>query len=349
MTVAAAPFRSGPYAGDGVIVLFTVTFVVQDEEALAVYVKDLNGLVTKKTKDVDYTIEFVANHFVRFTTAPLSTDTVLILNEEAYLQDTDFTIGDSVDLASLQTTVDRLARQVKQLLEIQNRALRFEKFSTKTELEIAAPAAADDGRAVVYDAASDSYSHATLTSAGTLSVSSYAETLLDDASASAAQATLGLVPDTNVTASSTFDTHVADLDAHSKFSVLQPPQGVIDLTTSASVAFQTVVATTTGGDVARYVILRVRILLYHQTQAVSGGRSVIVRLRQQGDISTGNSIINVDAVIPDESFLEPTIINVERTVFVPVSSGSQSWQYEIAQTNGVGTNQIEIVQEGYIT
>jgi len=149
-------------AGDAVEVDFTIPgdIIVDDSTEVLVYVKDENVDPTTETLQVensDYTLTGAAdvNSFhttVTFTTAPASTDKVLIIRSLPLTQTLDANANSSLSLLDHETAYDRIVAQVQQLQEQLDRSIKLPLTSSTTGLELPEPVA---GKTVIWNTAAD--------------------------------------------------------------------------------------------------------------------------------------------------------------------------------------------------
>ena len=188
------------YDCDGSTTTFPFTFAISELGDIVVYLMDSDGAVTTLTVDVDYTVsssDYMAGGNVETTTAYASGNTLIVFRSPSKVQSTDWVDGDALPAASIEDAVDKLTMQVQELYDIVGRCLRVPPSDDSIP---DLPSAAN--RASKY-VACDSEGDPTLTSVieeGEVSISAFAETLLDDANAAAARTTLGeydLIIDSN--------------------------------------------------------------------------------------------------------------------------------------------------------
>lgn len=350
MTVGVSFRRAGPFDGDGSTTSFAFpTFTVPETTDLFVYLEDSAGSVTLQTLDSQYTVDLV-NQTVDFVVAPASGERVLILADEAYLMETDFTIGSSVDLSSLQGAVDDLSRQAQQLRERIRRAVLLEKFSEKTDLEIVDPTSSDDGRVLTWDDTLQHYKHTTVTDASSITTTAYGESVVAAADAAANRVLLSLVPDTDVPSQATYDAHIADTALHNKVVMLANPFVVLNESGDTNFGFTSFdldsdPSIIQGTDVPQTAILRVR-LFDQQADNAAGNRTLEVEIRPGGSAET--TVQKVQTVIPNNIATGRAQADVERTVFVSLDA-AKTFEYAVATVEETTDAIQQIWLEGYIT
>lgn len=187
MTVAASTARN-QYSGNGSAKVFAYTFKVFAESDLVVTVKDALGNETVKTLNVDYTVSGVgsdAGGNVTFITAPASGETVTLTGDIPYSQSLDLVSRSEFDAEVIEDALDKTTRLLQQIREVLNRTIKLPVSSSVTDMQLPNP---DNGKFLGW-ADGELANLALQTTA--LSVSAYAQTLLDDANAAAARVTLG--------------------------------------------------------------------------------------------------------------------------------------------------------------
>lgn len=195
MPVQAAT-RVNRSTGNGVTTVFPYTFKLISQSHIRVTV---DGVV--KTITTDYTVSGVGDAGggnVTFTTAPANLAAVVLSGNAPYSRSTDYVRNGSFQEETVDNDFDLAVILIQQLDERQGRAIAIPiDDATGTDVEL--PVAADRAsKYLAFDA--DGNPVATSGTSSVIVVSTFAETLLDDANAAAAQATLGLVIGTDVQA-----------------------------------------------------------------------------------------------------------------------------------------------------
>lgn len=127
MTVPSETNRSGPYNGNGSTTVFDYQFRIVDENHLRVVLTDALGIETDLAIDTDYIVSDVGDEAggqIALTTAPAVDETVTILRDVPFVQETDLqnqgayyaeTVEDALDLAAMrdQQLDERVSRSLK--------------------------------------------------------------------------------------------------------------------------------------------------------------------------------------------------------------------------------------------
>lgn len=198
MTVPTTVGRGGPYTGDGATSAYNVGFHFQADADLDVTVTSTADVETTLTLNTHYTVTGAGDQSGGTITlissyANLTTGYILVIRLKPALNNsTSFVNGGKVSNAQIQTFVDRLSqRDIRQQDEL-DRCLKLPTQETGTSAKtVIGDATARASKYLGFD----SSGNPTLTSSvssGSLNVSAYGETLLDDLSADAAQTTLGI-------------------------------------------------------------------------------------------------------------------------------------------------------------
>ncbi len=171
--------------------VFAYTFRIDDGDHIDVYVDDA-------LQASGYTVSNVGNANggnVTFTTAPRATGedavTVTLIRNVPNTQLSDLPTQGAVDTATIEAELDRFAMRLQQVEEKLGRALLLAASSTTSDLVLPELEAA---KTLTTNAGGTAYVLADLADPGTLTVTSFAETLLDDTTAAAMRSTLGGIP-----------------------------------------------------------------------------------------------------------------------------------------------------------
>ncbi len=347
MTVPVNDRRTGPTLGNGSQTSFPYDFKIYTVTDIQVWVRDtVTGAVTLKSFPAHYTLTGVGSDSggdVVFVTAPTSTEEVLRLGAVPLDQPENLLVGDVFFEVSLQTAVDRLAMLLQQTNERLARALIAAKHQAPTGgyLELPLLTASDAGK-ILSVASHDPYSFAVTApfAPGTLNVSPFITTLLDDASAAAAQVTL------NAADLAAFNSHTTDLDAHSRLVMLSEPVNKVTLDgTTAAGSWNTVsIAADTSSNTARYAILYVRALVFRDTGTLA--KTLKVQLRKKG--TTPITPYEIDARIPVDS--SDQVGKDAALLIVPVDSNEEfEWLIDKVGTTLDANDAFLIQLQGYWT
>lgn len=201
MTLAATTNRIS-YNGDGSTVAFSVPFRFDASADLRVILRSADGVETVQTITTHYTLSGLGNPgggTVTMVTAPASGTRLVILRQPALTQPTDLQVGGEIPSETLEAWMDRTTQQIQSLQEQVNRALKFAETSTQSGVAFPEPVASNLLR---WNGAATGLENVTLASLSPTSivVSTFMQGVLDDADATAARASLGLVIGTNVQA-----------------------------------------------------------------------------------------------------------------------------------------------------
>lgn len=210
MTVASTS-RTAWSVANGSVKVFSFTFVCLDEDHLEVYFRDLSGIETEQTTGFVITIngDGVGGN-ITFTTAPTNLYLVGIVREVPETQETDYVENSDFRADTIETDLDKLVQIDQQQTEILGRTLKVPISDTGTSVEI--PNETDRAsKFLAFDVNSNP-----IASEGTTTIpyTAFTATLLDDLSALAARATLGLTIGTDVQA---YDAQLAVLASYTGF------------------------------------------------------------------------------------------------------------------------------------
>lgn len=191
MTVPATARRAGPYSGNGVTTAFGFTFKVFDEADVRV-VENTAGVETDAVLNSDYTVtlngdqEASPGGTVTYPSAPAAGTTITLVGNLGYSQPTDLPEGGSFRAQNVEDALDRQAILAQQLLETIGRTLNYPVGDTaSTSLPTATQRAS---KFLAFNADAEPIAAEGMSSAP---VTAFMATVLDDADAATAQATLG--------------------------------------------------------------------------------------------------------------------------------------------------------------
>lgn len=193
------------YTGDGSTTAFPTTFVFSTSADIEVIERVIaTGAETTKTLTTDYTVaggggagNDAATGTVNAVTAPASTVKWTIRRVVAETQGTALPAAGSLPSKPLELMVDRTVMMIQQHSEEIGRSLLAPKTSGLSGLTIPDPTA---NNLLGWNAGATNLENKVITDASTTVITTFAASLLDDANAAAAQATLGLVIGTDVQA-----------------------------------------------------------------------------------------------------------------------------------------------------
>lgn len=192
MTVSSTATRV-TFTGNGVTVAFATGFPFFDASEIEVIERVIaTGVETVKTLTTHYSVSGGggASGTVTAVAAPASTVQWVIRRKTARTQEIDYTPNDPFPAETHEAGLDRLKMNVQELGEEQDRALKFP-ATDSASLSAELPSSVDRaGKFLTFDSSGEPTVSAG--SADGLTVSSFAATLLDDADAAAARATLGI-------------------------------------------------------------------------------------------------------------------------------------------------------------
>jgi hypothetical protein len=186
------------YTGDAAQTVFPYTWKILDDDDIQVYLRVIaTGVETLQTKDTHYTVSGVgldAGGNITFITSPTdytpaATEQVVLKRVPAITQTSDYEEGGELDQEALENALDRTIMVAQRLKELIDRAVLLPETSNYSGLTLPDPV---DGNVLVWNAALDALVNASLTGTGTLTVTAFVETLLDDATAAAFMTTLGI-------------------------------------------------------------------------------------------------------------------------------------------------------------
>ena len=174
------------YTADGTQTQFTGTFKIYDQTHVKVLVDD-----SVQTLGTDYTVSGVGQESgftVTFTTAPAANSTVTLLLAPPSTQLTDYTSNDPFPAETHERALDLLTQQVLALKEKLGRLLGFSEKSTYKDITVDDPVA---GRFLRWKSDLSGLENIDIAQQGSLAVSDYMKTVLDDQDAATARGTLG--------------------------------------------------------------------------------------------------------------------------------------------------------------
>lgn len=198
MTVSA---HIGPltYNGNGTTLAFTYTWKAFDEDDLAVYLVDSDGVETLQTIATHYTVDGVGEDSggnVNMLTAPATGEQLIIDKALAITQETDYVENDPFPADAHEEALDKLTIITQMLSDQVDRCPKVTRASGVTDIEMAEPEA---GKLLAWNNDEDGIVNTDGVTATGLTVSVYGATLIDDATAGDARTTLGAASSAEVT------------------------------------------------------------------------------------------------------------------------------------------------------
>jgi len=180
------------YDCDGVQTVFPFTYPITKEEDINVIHRTSAGQENTLTLTTNYTVSKAGakwdsgGNVTTVQTYP-SGDKIILLRELDTTQSLDLIYNDNLPSDQLEIAIDKRAMIEQQLIEKLQRTLLLLKSSSYKDLTLPDPEA---DKYLAWKSTLDGLKNVTVQSAGDLTVSSFIETLLDDADAAAARATL---------------------------------------------------------------------------------------------------------------------------------------------------------------
>lgn len=192
MTVSSNTRRAGPLACNGSLVAFDFDFTTTDDDDIQVVLADSDGTETVLTKTTHYSVALNSDQTsdpggtITTVSTYASGYTITIIGALAYTQQTELSNLGGFFPKVIERAIDRVVIYVQQLKEILDRAVRLPP-STSASAELPTPS---PNKAIGWNATGDALTNITTLPTG-LALSSFMETVLDDANAAAARTTLG--------------------------------------------------------------------------------------------------------------------------------------------------------------
>jgi len=138
MTVSSTTTRNS-YTGDGSTTVFAYTFKIFDDDDITVILRTTaTGAETVQTKTTNYSVSGVGNAGggnITFTSAPASTQTVVLLRQTAQTQSTDYTPNDPFPAAAHEDALDKLTLLAQDQQDELDRAIKLSRTNTMTSTE----------------------------------------------------------------------------------------------------------------------------------------------------------------------------------------------------------------------
>jgi hypothetical protein len=341
MTLADSNRRTGPVATNGSTTVFTFDFYVKQDEDLLVEFMDSSGTVSTKTLNSEYTVTRTdSGGTITFTSAPAASGELLISGKEIRDQTWQLT-GSVIDRDAIEEALDHLMRTVQQHEDKLNRAVLLHQFDSEAYDEgVVYPEIldADQGKFLKVSAkvspAAPTFSFAALTSSGTITTTSFSESLLDDANAAQARTTLLAASSADLTTEQGLK-KITIIDAQNSIVTRDGTQGDTSGFTAVDVS-----SYRTGAIQAQYAILRCVVSLNVNTS----GHIIELTLRANGTTPTNPQMVRAQMPATVSGAFQ-----VERTVFVPLD-GSEVFEYSVDFTNANTSDcTVRIDMEGFVT
>lgn len=183
MTVSSTPSVK-TYTGNGVTTTFSTVFQFIDEGDVKVY---LDGILKAITTHYTVTGGDGSIGSVVFVTPPASDVAIVLQRLVDYVQETDYADFGGNPAATTETQFDLVVMQCQQLLDATGRAL-----SVAVGIDFAAEIAVsgNEGKYLRINDAGDAFDFTSTVDTGTVSVSEFAATVVDDTSAASMRQTL---------------------------------------------------------------------------------------------------------------------------------------------------------------
>ena len=206
MTVSSTTNRK-EYTGDGATVTFATSPVVFfDEGDLTVYkVVTATGAATLQTLTTDYTVSGGSGSTgtVTMVVAPTSAQTLVIVRELDLVQEVDFVNNEATDAEVSEDALDKLTLMAQQLdAKIDRSARLADSDVSGASVELPTPSA---NKLLAWNSGGTALENKAAADVPLTAVSSFIDTLLDDATAAAARATLLIGTKSSVASATTPD------------------------------------------------------------------------------------------------------------------------------------------------
>jgi hypothetical protein len=194
MTLSTTTARIS-YTGDGSTTSFAFSFKIWAGSDLKVYLRDVNTLAdTLQSLTTHYSIvgTLPGAGSVSFVMAPASSQRVVILRDPGATQELDLQANGAFAADNIETALDKIVGLVQSLDEQAGRALTMPIGTALANIALPEPTLVRTGQVLAVNDSGNGYGLIAQTNIATVAVSSYVATLIDDADAPSARATLGL-------------------------------------------------------------------------------------------------------------------------------------------------------------
>jgi len=200
MTIATT-LNKITYNGDGVTTVWSYSFTVSVSTDLQVYITNSSGVATLLLSG--YTVDTTNKQVTYPTTgSPLAVGSkITLLRSVDTLQSVDWKNQGPFNAEVLEQALDKSSMQVQQLTEALARSIKLPQSEVGTDTNTLLPTVAN--RAAMFLAFDASGNPIPASGISSTPVSAFMSTVLDDTTALAARATLGIYPDQSLGASGT--------------------------------------------------------------------------------------------------------------------------------------------------
>ncbi len=184
------------YAGDDSINPLSITWKYFAKSHVVATLRVSDGTETTWVLDTDYTLTDAgvdAGGTLTPIVAPATGETTVITLEPPNTQLTDIPLGGSFPASSVEDGLDQAAQRDSKLEDFQDRTLRVPKTDTQSGSDLELPIDSDRASKFLAFDASGKAIASSGTVDGTVPVSTFMETVLDDTTAPIARTTLGAV------------------------------------------------------------------------------------------------------------------------------------------------------------
>jgi len=195
MTISTEPSILS-YNGDDSTVDFSITWKYFAKAHVVATHRDSSGTETTWVLDTDYTLTAAGDDSggtLTATTAPATGETLVITLEPPNTQVSNIPLGGSFPATTVEDALDLAAQRDAAVEALVNRMLRVPKTDTASGTDLEIPIDTDRAsKFLAFDTSGNPIASTGPTGDSSIPVSSFVETLLDDASAAAFLTTLGI-------------------------------------------------------------------------------------------------------------------------------------------------------------